>query len=184
MKRPLDIERIFPEIGQIQNETLRAQVKAVWEELWQASEWTDFETLPTSGEIPYPHKPHNRAVIAMALAVADAFERFHGVRIDRDVLIAAGLLQDASKLVETRPAEDGAVASSDIGRRYPHAFWATHVALRHGVPDAICHIILTHTPQSARFPDSLEGKILYYVDQLDVLAIYGDRWRKELMITK
>jgi hypothetical protein len=52
------------------------------------------------------------------------------------------------------------------------------------VPDEICHIILTHTPQSASFPTSLEGKILYYVDQIDVLAIHGDRWRKQLMITK
>ena len=63
-------------------------------------------------------------------------------------------------------------------------FWAAHSALKQGVPDAICHIILTHTPQAASFPTSLEGKILYYVDQIDVLAIHGDRWRKQLMITK
>jgi hypothetical protein len=184
VKPPLDLEALFPEIGQIESETLRAQVTAVWDELWQASEWTRIDTLPTSPEIAYPHLPHNRAVVAMALAVADAYERFHGVRVDRDVLIAAGLLQDASKLVETRPAQDGRAEPSDIGRHYPHGFWAAHVALRHGVPDAICHIILTHTPQAPRFPESLEGKILYYVDQLDVLAIHGDRWRKDLYITK
>jgi hypothetical protein len=67
---------------------------------------------------------------------------------------------------------------------YPHAFWGAHLALKHGLSDAVCHIVLSHTSQSPRFPMSLEGKILYYVDQIDILAIYKDRWRKELFITK
>lgn len=37
---------------------------------------------------------------------------------------------------------------------------------------------------AARFPASLEGQILCYVDQRDVLAIHKDRWRTELWITK
>ena len=50
--------------------------------------------------------------------------------------------------------------------------------------DSVVHILLTHTPQAPKFPTSIEGKILYYVDQLDVIAIFKDRWRKELFITK
>ena len=46
------------------------------------------------------------------------------------------------------------------------------------------NIILTHTPHAPKFPHSLEGKILYYVDQIDVLGIHGDRWRKDITITK
>jgi hypothetical protein len=42
----------------------------------------------------------------------------------------------------------------------------------------------SHTPQAPKFPDTLEGKILYYLDHLDVIAIFKDRWRKELFITK
>ena len=56
--------------------------------------------------------------------------------------------------------------------------------MQKGVPEPGVHIIVNHTPQSPRFPESLEGKILYYVDQLDMVAIYKDRWRKELIITK
>ena len=183
MKPALDFGALFPEVALIQDEELRAKVEAVWQELWQASDFASTDQLATSPEIRYLHIPHNRAVVDMALAVASAFERFHGVKVDRDVLVAAALLQDASKLVEYTLI-DGEVALSGLGREYPHAFHAAHVALKHGVPDAICHIILTHTPQAASFPTSLEGKILYYVDQLDVLAIHGDRWRKQLMITK
>jgi hypothetical protein len=120
----------------------------------------------------------------MSLAIADAFERYHGVTVDRDVLVASALLQDVSKLVETAPDENGRPMTTDRGRLFPHAFLGAHVALRHELPDAVCEIVLNHTPQAARFPSSIEGKILYYADQLDVIAIFGDRWVKELNVTK
>ena len=174
---------LFPELQLINDEAMRAGVEAVWQELWQASAFESIDDVPSSPEIPYPHIPHNRSVLAIALAAADAFERFHGVSVDRDLLIAAGLLQDVSKLVEYQPVEGG-IGYTAIGKGYPHAFWAAHVALEHGLPDRVCQVILTHTPNSLTFPSSLEGKILYYVDQMDILAVYGDRWRKELFITK
>jgi hypothetical protein len=183
VKPALDFPELFPEVLLIGSEDLRAKVEAVWQELWQMSDFGSIDQLATSPEIHYLHVPHNRAVVEMALAVAATFERFHGVRVDRDVLVAAALLQDSSKLVEYT-LTGGKVALSALGHEYPHAFLAAHSALKHGVPDAICHIILTHTPQAASFPTSLEGKILYYVDQIDVLAIHGDRWRKQLIITK
>lgn len=184
-KKPLDVRAIFPEVDSIADPSLREKVIAVWQELWEMSSYDDITKVPTSTDIPYPHIPHNRCVVAMAVAIADAYERFHGVKTNRDVLIAAGLLQDASKLVEMQPKTDGSGAErSPKGKAYPHAFYAAHVAIKHGVPEEICHIILNHTPQSPSFPDSLEGKILFYVDQLDVLAIHKDRWRKELFITK
>lgn len=184
MKKALDLEQVFPEVNEITDQRLRSSVMKVWQELWNASEWNDFAEVPTSREIPYSHVPHNRAVVRMAIAVADVFEEVHGVKVDRDLLIAAALLQDASKLVEMRPGADGRAEASRIGKSYPHAFWAAHVALQQGVREDVVHIILTHSPGSPKFPESLEGKILYYVDQLDVLAIYKDRWKKQLMISK
>ncbi len=148
------------------------------------SSWTDLDDVPTSASIPYPAVPHNQAVLAMALAVADAFAAYHRIALDRDRLIIAAVLQDASKIVEFARNADGKVVPTKRGQHYPHAFWAAHIALRHGIPDEIVNIILTHTPHAPKFPNSLEGKILYYVDQIDVLGIHGDRWRKDIMITK
>ena len=108
--------------------------EAVWQDLWQQSAWNSLEDLPSSPDFPVPHVPHNRSVIQMALAVADAFERFHGVVVDRDVLVAAGLLQDVSKLVEYG-LEDGKVILTELGRTYPHSFWAAHTALARGLPE-------------------------------------------------
>ena len=115
-QKPLDIVGVFPEIEQIKDRKLREAVVAIWQELWAQSPWSDFDTVPTSPEIPYPTRPHNQCVVAMSLAVADAFERFHGVKIDRDVLIAAAVLQDASKVVEYRPGPDGRPSSASSAR--------------------------------------------------------------------
>src|SRR5690606_13348386 len=148
--------------AQIADAKLRSAVEAVWQELWAMSPWTDMDKVPISPEIPYPTKPHNQCVVAMALAVADAFERFHGVKVNRDHLIAAASLQDASKVVEYDAGPGDTAVFSELGRQYPHSFWAAHVALRKGIPDEVVHVLLTHSPQAPKFPATLEGKILYY----------------------
>jgi len=181
-REALDVAAIFPQISQIADADLRAKVEAVWQELWSASEWRSFDDLPTSGEIAYPAKPHSQCVLTMALSIADAFEAHHGLRVDRDLLIAAAILQDASKVVEYRPDAAGKPVHTEIGTTFLHGFWCAHVALQHGIPLSVCHIMVTHSPGAAKFPESIEGKILYYVDQLDVIAIHKDRWKKHLMV--
>jgi hypothetical protein len=183
-KQPIEVAAMFPQLAQIGDPKLREAVVATWQDLWAMSPWARIEEVPTSTEIPYPTMPHNRCVLDMALAVADAFERHHRITVNRDYLIAGAILQDASKVVEFERGADGTAVPTAIGRNYPHAFWAAHVALRHAIPDEIVHVLLTHTPQAAKFPTTLEGKILYYVDQIDVIGIHKDRWRKELFITK
>ena len=148
------------------------------------SQWVRVQDVPTGPEVPYPTIPHNQAVIAMSLAIADVFESVHGVTVDRDCLVAAAVLQDASKPIEYAPSANGGFSIAPLGRMYPHGFWAAHVALKHGIPDSVVHILLTHASQSPTFPESLEGKILYYADQLDVIAIHKDRWRKQIFISK
>ena len=183
-RQALDIESIFPAVNDIRDQDLRKRVIEVWQELWSQSRWRSFEDLPTSKEIPYPARPHSQCVLTMALSVADAFEKHHGLQVDRDVLIAAAILQDASKVVEYEPDAEGKALQTSIGKTFPHGFWCAHVALAKGIPLSICHIMVTHSPGAAKFPDSLEGKILYYVDQLDVIAIFKDRWTKHLMIER
>jgi hypothetical protein len=79
----------------------------IWQEMWEMSAWDDPAALPTSSEIPYPNLPHTQCVVAMALSVADAFQKYHGIEVNRDHLIAAAVLQDASKVVEYEPGPDG-----------------------------------------------------------------------------
>lgn len=183
MRPALDLDTLLPEITMITDPSLRSGVADVWQEMWQQSRFEALEDVPTSVEIHASHLRHCRSVLAIARSVADAFESFHGVSVDRDVLTAAGLLQDVSKLVEYQP-QDGGYALTDAGQRYPHGFLGAHTALNRGLPPAVCEIIVSHSPTATSFPASLEGKILYYADQLDVIAVFRDRWKKLLFITK
>ena len=108
-KAPLDVVALFPQLEHVQDAGLRQATIAVWQDLWSMSAWADMAVVPTSASIPYPTVPHNQAVLTMALAVADAFEAHHRVAVDRDRLIVAAVLQDASKIVEFGPDPSGTV---------------------------------------------------------------------------
>jgi hypothetical protein len=184
-KTHINFVKIYPQIGNIEDSNLRKSVVEILEEVWIASSWQSLDKIPTSAEISYPNLPHTQCVVELALAIADTFERHHGVIVNRDNLIAAAVLQDASKLVEYSPAPEGErVESTDIGKWYPHAFWCAHLCVSKDLPKEVTNAVLTHSPGSAQFPKSLEGKILYYADQLDVIAIHKDRWKKQIFITK
>jgi hypothetical protein len=181
----LDFLVYYPQIGDIADAELREQTLDVLNELWSMSEWKSLEEIPTSSEIPYPNLPHTQCVVELSLAIADTFTKYHGLKINRDYLIAASVLQDASKLVEYSPGTpEKPLITNEIRKWFPHSYWCAHLATLRGLPMEIIHIIVTHSPGSAQFPQTLEGKILYYADQLDVIAIHKDRWQKNLVITK
>lgn len=181
----IDFSSYYPQIDDIADAALRGKVIAVLLEIWRMSTWESMEAVPTSQEIPYPNLPHTQCVVDLSLAIADIFKKHHGLEINRDYLIAAAVLQDASKLIEYAPGDEpGDVVRTDIGSWTPHAFWCAHLCALHDLPKQITNTILTHSPQAAQFPKTIEGKILYYADQLDVIAIYKDRWVKKLFITK
>ena len=183
-KPPLDVLALFPQIGDIIDPKLKRGVIEIWEEMWQDSSWTDIRALQVSSEIPYPHIPHAQCVVELAISVADSFEKHHGDSVNRDHLIAAAVLQDASKLMEYELGPDGKMRHTSIGKNYPHGFWCAKLTVDKGLHDAIGHVMLTHSSSAAKFPDSLEGKILYYVDQIDVIGCHKDRWKKLIHIAK
>jgi len=178
------IEALYPEVDCINDPDLRQAVGAVWDELWAKSRWADPADVPTSGEISYSNLPHTRCVLQIALSIADAFETHHGLKVNRDHLIASAVLQDASKVVEYEPGPDGKAAKTELGRAFPHAFWCAHLGVLHGLPFEVLDTLLNHSPSAPRFPSTLEGKILYFADQVDVIAIHGDRWKKQIFISK
>ena len=112
IKKPLDLKQIFPQVADIRDDKLRQSVFDIWDELWRRSAWTDVQAVPTAPQIPYPTIPHNQCILDMALSVADFLEKHHGAKIDRDVLIAAAILQDASKVIEYTPLPEGKASTS------------------------------------------------------------------------
>jgi hypothetical protein len=181
MKKPLDITNIFPEISLITDPEIREKTIAVWNRLWEEGNFDEIMDVPVLPQKEYPHVIHNRALVQMSLRVADVLEEFHGVKVDRNFLISAVLLQDACKLVEFLPTPTG-YARSVIGKQFQHGFYGAHVALEVGLPNEIIQAILTHTFDNSTYPATLIGKILFYVDQIDMAALQADRWKKNSVL--
>lgn len=179
-RQSLELERLLPEIKEVSDRRLHRQVVEVWQRCWHESSFERIEDVPVSPKIDSPHLPHNRAVAQAALALADIYGRQHSCAIDRDALAAAALLHDVSKLVEYAPGTDG-VVRTQLADALPHPTYAVHVALEAGVRLPIVHAVLAHTPDSPVEPRTLEAAILRYVDQADVAALGGSRWRQKVV---
>ncbi|MDP7983102.1 MAG: HD domain-containing protein [Conexivisphaerales archaeon] len=178
-RRVMDVISYLPEIGLIGDGALRKGVIEVWSRLWDMSKFASPEDVPVLPGAEYPHMVHNRSVLNLVISAADILEKYHGerVKVNRDLLIAAAALQDSSKLVEYEPSEGG-VRKSRLGEMFQHGFYAAHTALEVGLPMEVAELIVEHTFDNPTYPRTLEGKLVFYADQMDMAAIGLDRWRK------
>ncbi|MFN8535412.1 MAG: HD domain-containing protein [Dehalococcoidia bacterium] len=181
-KPPLDLPALFPEICRIADPAIRDGVEQVWQRLWQESAFERLEDVPVSpGRIPVSQYGHFRAVPKLVVACAEIWRDVHGTAINLDVLIAAALLVDVAKIVENEPKDGGPPGKSALGKRLPHGLYAAHVALEVGLPLDVIHIIMSHSPNSGKAPDSLEGQLIHWLDQADVAALGFDIWKREVV---
>jgi hypothetical protein len=180
-KESLDVAALFPELDRLQDPALRRQVVEIWQELWAMSRYQRLADVPVSTKVDYPQLKHCRGVLTGALALAEAWEPVHGVRLDRDVLIAGALLIDVSKLVETYRDADGAIRYTELGRRLPHATYAAHLALAKGVRLDVIHCILSHSPNGGKAPQTPEAQLLDWLDQADISGFGFDIWSRKVV---
>lgn len=165
------IAKIFPELSQITDETLRHEVARIWAEVWHESTWERIEDAPKNPNVPgKPLYAHVRSVTRQAVATADIMKEIHGKDYDNDVLVAGGLLHDVSKLVEYQASADGA-AKSHKGKLIQHAVYGAHKAWEHGLPEEVVHIVVSHTHSSGVRPITWECVVIHYVDYLDSDAL-------------
>jgi hypothetical protein len=115
-KKKLDVVALYPQVRDIQDAKLRQAVIEIWQEMWAMSAWDDPGALPTSSEIPYSNLPHTQCVVEMALAVADAFKKYHGIEVNRDHLIAARSCRMRAKSSNTSRGLMGRCDAPQSGR--------------------------------------------------------------------
>jgi hypothetical protein len=168
---------LFPEINEIADKTIRRGVIDIWLKTGRDCKWERFEDVPkNTGSEKYRRlTDHIRGVTLMAMSLADIARKLHDTPYNRDYLIAACLLHDVSKPLETDPDPAGKPTNgpakpakkSEIGKKLQHAAYATHDVLAHGLPLEIAHLVLTHTHDSNMRSHAIEASYLFYADYAD-----------------
>lgn len=144
------LEDKFPEIKLITDEKLRSNTVAAFVEAVNLGGWQihDLDRIPFT--LLIPNNPvsllqHMRGVVQTVLKIADVMEEHysHYYTLDRDILLAGAILHDVGKLMEYNETEKGFVKSHS-GKIMRHPFSGAALALKHGLPEEVQHIIATH----------------------------------------
>jgi hypothetical protein len=166
---------LLPEIGEINNNDLRAKVIACWSEAMEYREWTveELRNIPftlLAENVKIGFIEHVRTCTKMAIAVNTVLDNAYDSRktpVNRDYLVAGCLLADVGKLLEFDKNEDGTIFKSDYGKHIRHPFSGVGLAFKHGIPSEVMHIIAVHSKEGAGEKRSPEAVIFHHVDFID-----------------
>jgi putative nucleotidyltransferase with HDIG domain len=159
-----DVTQAFPELSLIKNATLRTQVAGVWHEAARKGGWKKISDAPFtllfkgSGLLV----DHTRRITRLAWAVAGARDD----HLDTDVLIAGALLHDVGKLLEYELA-GGTVRKSAYGETVRHPAAGADLAKSKGLPEAVVHIIASHSHEGDTMDRTPEAIIVHHCDFID-----------------
>jgi len=161
---------LFPEIAHITDNNIRAKTCAAFQEAMSRGGWTlnDLDRIPFT--LLIPNCPvglltHMRSVVQTAIRVADTLDGFYNkyYQVDRDMLLSGAILHDVGKLMEYAETEKGFV-KSQVGRIMRHPFSGAALALKHGLPDEVQHIIAVHAHEGDGAYRSPAAVIVHHAD--------------------
>jgi 7,8-dihydroneopterin 2',3'-cyclic phosphate phosphodiesterase len=163
-ERERAVRAAFPALDRLRNERWRDAVVRVWVRMWDESEWDEpgdcpYNLVATSTDLVR----HVNQVVEGALVLARVARESLGMDVDDDVIVAAGMVHDSSKLVEYEPGPEGP-RTSELGRRLVHAEYAARAAAEEGLPPDVVAIVVNHTTASPEVPATTEALCVYYAD--------------------
>ncbi|TVQ61777.1 MAG: HDIG domain-containing protein [Phycisphaerales bacterium] len=169
---------LFPSLDRIRSDTIRCQVEAVWNEAidtgnagrgWTTDELRELPFTLLADATPMRFIEHLNSCSEQCLAIADVLQRIFGERvpIDTDTLLAGALLADVGKLFEFERCPDRGLIQGESGRLLRHPFTGAALCRKHRLPDAITHIVATHSHEGDRIQRSIECIIFHHADFID-----------------
>ena len=165
-----DVNRIWPEIQWIEDETLREQVTLVWIDALDQSVLTadDLERIPFTllAENAVSFMAHKRSVVHVARKAAEVVLEFYGdaLPLTMDTLIAGSILIDVGKLLEYVLDDEGKAVQGKTGKYLRHPFTGVALAHKRGLPDEVCHMIATHAGEGNLGRRSVESILAHHAD--------------------
>lgn len=160
----------FPEVALITDHVIRDKTIAAFLDALTIGGWQmdDLDRIPFTLLIPNCQVSlltHMRSVVQTAVKTAEVLESFysHYYRIDRDILLSGAILHDVGKLMEYTETEKGFV-KSQTGKIMRHPFSGAALALKHGLPAEVQHIIATHAHEGDDGYRSPASVIVHHAD--------------------
>ena len=166
----------LPEIAWINNADLRAKTVEAWAYALAESSFGRITDLPPEGNPGTfllkrgTQADHLRGVTRIAVSIADEFLGVYPeADIDRDVVVAGGLVHDVGKPYEFDPDRRAKWTADPSRAGWPplrHPVYGIHIAMAVGLPEEVMHIVLSHSVEGDFVTRSLESVIVHRADSL------------------
>ena len=168
------LTEIIPEFNKINDEILRKNTIAVWEEAMEYRKWTVEELLSIpftllAENVKIMFLEHVRTVCKMCIACDQVLTEAYVDRktpVNRDFLIAGALLADVGKLFEY-DKKNGKIIKSKHGNFLRHPFTSVGLCFKHDIPEEVMHIAAVHSKEGEGFVRSSEAIIFHHADFID-----------------
>lgn len=167
------IKKLFPELDEIRDESLREKVISVWQEAitrggWEPHELEEIPFTLLAGKIEMQFIEHVRSCVQMCLAVEKVLNNIWGDRvpIQHDHLIAGALLADVGKPLEFAK-KDGKIVKGHAGDMLRHPFSGVGLCFLHDLPDEVMHMVATHSKEGDHVQRTIESIIFHHADFID-----------------
>jgi putative nucleotidyltransferase with HDIG domain len=157
------IEKMLPEVKEIRNGELRSAVIKAWLLAIEQGKWQSIDDIPFTllTKAQKTLVQHTRAVTKMAIAIAAVRQD-----LNRDVLIAGGLVHDVGKLLEyCRNGKE--IVKSEHGNKVRHPVSGYGIALEAGLPLEVAHIVAAHSKEGEGVTRSPEAIVIHHCDFID-----------------
>ena len=136
------VEDAFPELSEIESDSLRVKVRKAWVLALERGGWRDIHDIPYAWNIhEKSNVEHVRGVVRIAVDSARQQRDFHGADPDLDVIRAACLLHDVGKCYEyVDYVDEDLIADPDLEYatdEIPHSLSGYALAHEVGCPLAV-----------------------------------------------
>lgn len=172
----MNIIEMLPEINDIRDKELRNKTELIWKEAMEAGNWTveEVSQIPftlLADNVNVTFIEHVRTVAKLCLAAEKVLLEAYGDRvsdrINHDHLLAGALLADVGKLLEFEKKPDGGIQFSEMYQYLRHPWSAVGYAWKYDLPEAVMHVIATHSWEGDKFKRRPESIIFHHMDFTD-----------------
>ncbi|MEM4529856.1 MAG: HD domain-containing protein [Candidatus Methanomethylicaceae archaeon] len=132
----------------------------------------EFEDSPASKRRHHSYEKgliiHTLATTKIALALSNILEEVYGVKLNKDIIIAASLLHDIFKYITYIQTNNGKFKRSKLGERIDHLSLIIGELYLRKFPIEVIHAVIAHHGKASPIePRTIEALIVHMADKTD-----------------